>query len=287
MKKIIIIDDDNVIRQFYFRMLSEMFPDSDIVCVETNKEVFEEVEVKMPHVIITDYMRPGGTGSELVYELRKRFSSNQLPVIAITGSIVGNKDLELQLYRIGCNIVIRKPFRFESLYSKISQYLESAVNKFAVMIEMGYENSQLDYKGNIELESRFGRASLAKDIIAMANSGGGNIVIGVEEERPGKFIPKGLENRDADDLEKTKVWSKIRGYLDPEFEFNVIRTVYKERIFVVISIPEFKKGVVLAKKMNERASLFLGRIYIRTKGAESAEICDSRDLRKLLETKMT
>ena len=53
--------------------------------------------------------------------------------------------------------------------------------------------------------------------------------------------------------------------------------------FVFLQIPGAKDAPVLAKRNNPTASLYQGRIYIRTTAAESREITDFVELRQLLD----
>ena len=71
--------------------------------------------------------------------------------------------------------------------------------------------------------------------------------------------------------------------MDPSFHIVVRRVPDGEKTFVFLEVSAEKNLPILAKKKNESASLYKGRLYIRTNAAESAEITDSSELRSFLQ----
>lgn len=131
--------------------------------------------------------------------------------------------------------------------------------------------------------SQSGRASLAKDVIAMANSGGGTIVFGVAEPRPGEFVPRGLSTAVLDSLETSRLNRAINDYVDPPVSITARRVQEGDQVFVLLTVPAAKGSLVLVKKQNDEAGLYPGRIYARSMAAETAEVKSSSELRELLE----
>jgi predicted HTH transcriptional regulator len=152
-----------------------------------------------------------------------------------------------------------------------------------ILLKLGYERKDLDYKETVDLVEKSGRASLAKDIIAMSNAGGGTIVIGVEEPASGKFNLRGLSNGELNKLETTKICNSIQNYVDPMVNITVRRVEYDEKLFVFIEVPDVVDTIVLAKKQNKEAGLYLGRIYARNAAAESAEVLRSDAIREIID----
>ena len=83
----------------------------------------------------------------------------------------------------------------------------------------GYESKDLDYKGPFKWDEGDKKAccEIVKDILAMANTLGGYIVIGVEETGKGfNFI--GLTNEQADSFETSRINRFLQNYTDPPIE---------------------------------------------------------------------
>ena len=93
--------------------------------------------------------------------------------------------------------------------------------KIEQLLDTGYESDSLDFKETFDGSPNSWK-KIAKDIFAMANSGGGYIVIGVKEAR-GEFVPAGL---DLDFNIDSSVWStKLNNWSTSQIEL-----VYKEHI---------------------------------------------------------
>jgi len=137
-------------------------------------------------------------------------------------------------------------------------------------VHLGVETKDLDYKESVGLDCRDGRTALAKDVIAMANSGGGRIIVGVPEDDLAAFEPSRLNRA-------------LRDYLDPPVSVGVKQVRDGGRVFAILEVPPGAEMVILAGKENDRAGLRRGRVYVRTSSVESAEVRDSSELRALLE----
>jgi CheY-like chemotaxis protein len=126
-------------------------------------------------------------------------------------------------------------------------------------------------------------ALLAKDVIAMANSGGGRIIVGIRESAPGVFTPLGILEDDLAAFEPSRLNRALRDYLDPPLSVGVKQVRDGGRVFAILEISAGGEMVILAGKENDRAGLRRGRVYVRTSSVESAEVRDSSELRALLE----
>jgi predicted HTH transcriptional regulator len=156
-----------------------------------------------------------------------------------------------------------------------------------MQIELGCESQTLDYKAELFLTTRDERAAIAKDIIAMSNSGGGRIIAGVAEIRPGIFEPRGLSEERAAALEVSRLNRAVAPYIDPSLAISSRRVEHKGMTFVCLDIPDSSGELVMAARQNAAAGLLPGRIYIRTTAAESAEVQSSLEARNLIERLIT
>jgi DNA-binding response OmpR family regulator len=76
-------------------------------------------------LIVTDIMMPGLSGLEVISELRAH--DMDVPVLAATGH--GNKDMVVELMRLGCQDYLDKPFKPETLLEKVERVLDSVENR--------------------------------------------------------------------------------------------------------------------------------------------------------------
>jgi CheY-like chemotaxis protein len=219
---------------------------------------------------------------EFPKEARLRSAVGYIPLIAVTARRLKWSD-KLGLYKAGFNDILLKPFEIESFLNKIVEFSFVHENNPKALVYLGIERENHDYKETVDLVTKDGRASLSKDVIAMANWGGGNIVVGVAERSPGKFTPVGVPKKVVESFEVSRFNRALRDFLDPPIAVvpRILRD--KSRVYIVLRVPAAAGTLVFAKKENERAHLFRGRIYSRTSAAESAEVQSAAELRELLQ----
>src|SRR5205807_4719918 len=83
-------------------------------------------------------------------------------------------------------------------------------------IEAAGESAHIEAKGPMEWDGGEAAAALTKDIIALANSrDGGVIVVGKLESQPGNFVLTGLSEPQATSFETTKVATWVNNHSSP------------------------------------------------------------------------
>jgi hypothetical protein len=174
------------------------------------------------------------------------------------------------------------PLSFDDLNKKAAALLLLKTDPDVAMAYTGIETQGFDYKEAIDLEAKEGVASLAKDVIAMANWGGGLIIVGFKEIRPGDFTPVGVAAEALPLYEATRLNKALGEYLDPHISVIARRISDSRFTFVCLSIPGSTRGLILAKKENASAGLYKGRIYSRTARIESGQLESSDDIRRLI-----
>jgi CheY-like chemotaxis protein len=276
--RFLVVDDSAVIAHHVAALLSKSYPTAEVETASTNSEAYKTLRQFSPDLIVTDWNRPGGTGREFIAALRQDPHTASTPIIVATGNIMDPGEV----YGVGANALLLKPFAPRDLLEHTNRLLRLPRNPDVILIHLGYETRELDYKEDLDLGSKYGRASLAKDVIAMANWGGGNIVVGVAEPSPGEFDAVGISNEHLAQYEVTRLNRAIIDYLDPPVPVVVRRISSEGKVFAVLQIPPAHGTLILAARKDERAGLFLGRIYTRTTAAESAEVRHSSELRELL-----
>jgi len=286
------VDDDPVLLELYSILFSRAYKNSIINVATENVEAFNLALTYRPDLILSDISRPYADGYQFLDMLRANSQTRHIPVFSVTGTVSPGYDKklikkaeaeELRQYRAGFNRVIAKPFELDRLLEAADLFvIRKEVRADYALLNIGTETPTLDYKQSVDLSTRDGRACLAKDVIAMANVGGGTIIIGVAERIKGQFEQVGLTTSILESLEVTLVNKSLHPFIDPSIHIGVRRVTDSGKTFVFLQIPGAKDAPVLAKRNNPTAALYQGRIYIRTNAAESAEITDYIELRQLL-----
>lgn len=153
------------------------------------------------------------------------------------------------------------------------------------IIFRGVESDELDYKAaqNWHELSRAGRAKFVRHCIAMANTKGGYVVVGVGEDangQPARYT--GLTEEQSSSFDPTDVGNFINRFADPAVDFTIERPVVDGRRYAVFVIRRFRNipHVCTSSCENE---LQLGTFYIRTPDASSRPAYRSSEIHALLQ----
>lgn len=145
------------------------------------------------------------------------------------------------------------------------------------------EGKDLEYKGPIKWnrENKKECCELVKDMIAIANSGGGWLIIGIRETDNG-FEECGLSLDQVSSFESTRVNSFLNIYADPPINTRVHKPKVRGNQYVVVEIPGFSETPHLCQKDFPEV-LTSPTLYVRTDNNESAPIRNSSDFRAIIE----
>ena len=94
------------------------------------------------------------------------------------------------------------------------------------LVKRGVESEVLDYKSamNWNLMSRPARAKIIRHCLAMANTKGGSVVIGVGEDQSGHPSDyQGLSDEEVHSFDPSTVGAFINRYVDPPIDFTIER----------------------------------------------------------------
>jgi len=232
-------------------------------------------------LLIIDLGGEDAPGTKLIREVRANLRLRLVPVIALTTSCF-DETKPSAAYDAGANVVMQIPVSIDELSAQSGKLLKLAIDPDLALVYAGLETPGFDYKERLELETKEGCACLAKDIIAMANWGGGTIVVGFRESEPGQFTPIGVDVAKLPLFEPTRLNKAISEFLDPSVSVSVRRVADGKHIFAVLNIPGITDTIIFAKKENPHASLYKGRIYSRTSRMESAELQSADEVRRLI-----
>ena len=110
------------------------------------------------------------------------------------------------------------------------------------IIKRGVESDELDYKAaqNWNKLPRSGRAKFARHCMAMANTKGGYVVVGVGEDAAGKpSLFTGLTEEESQSFDPTEIGNFVNRFSDPQIEFTLERPVVDGKQYVVFAIKRF------------------------------------------------
>lgn len=146
----------------------------------------------------------------------------------------------------------------------------------------GYESKDFDYKGPMDWDAsdKKARCELVKDILAMANTYGGYIVIGVAEVSAGWSF-EGLSEEQAKTFDSTKINGFVQNYSDPPINCVVYKLKHQAKNYVIIEVPQFPDTPHICQK-DYPGTLADRVLYVRTDNNESAPLRSSSDFRILI-----
>ena len=156
------------------------------------------------------------------------------------------------------------------------------------IIKRGVESDELDYKAaqNWNKLSRAGRAKFARHCMAMANTKGGYVVVGVGEDAAGRpSLFTGLTEEESQSFDPTEIGNFINRFSDPQIEFTLERPVVDGKQYVVFAIRRFTQLPHVCTGGCEH-ELQQGVFYIRTADASSRPAYRASEVHALIQRAM-
>ena len=139
------------------------------------------------------------------------------------------------------------------------------------IVYRGVESEELDYKAAINWKklNRVGKSKFVRHCLALANTKGGYIVVGVGEDSAGQpSLFTGLTVEQTKSFDPTIIGNFVNRYADPEIDLTIERPVVEGKRYAIFVIRPFSNiPHVCAYGMNEE--LQQGVFYIRTADAAS------------------
>jgi DNA-binding response OmpR family regulator len=121
MARILVIDDDNQIREMIRQMLTR--EGYEVVEAANGKQGAKVFREKPTDLVITDLIMPEKEGIETIVELRRDHPS--LKIIAISGGGRTPPEIYLEDARLlGAHITLRKPFERQELLEAVRKLLK-------------------------------------------------------------------------------------------------------------------------------------------------------------------
>ena len=147
------------------------------------------------------------------------------------------------------------------------------------------ESKNLDFKSGFDIDSREGWCEIIKDIVAFANSGGGALVLGANDDGS----PANVDVSPYLGIDPADLTNKVGSYTGYEFsEFEIIEVERGGRQMALLAVFGVETPMVFVRNgshmgqgANRRPSFAKGAVYFRH-GAKS-EPGTSNDLRRWLD----
>jgi putative two-component system response regulator len=117
-KTVLIVDDDRMNLKFAEHMLSSTY---NVVMANSYKEALDYLSREQPALALLDVHMPEMNGFELLAEIRKINSCNDLPVVFLTAD--SDRETEVRVFREGGLDYIQKPLVPEVVLERIKRIL--------------------------------------------------------------------------------------------------------------------------------------------------------------------
>ena len=118
-RKILIIEDDNDIRQFLKEEIGAYF---EVEVAADGTSGFEKARSYDADLIICDVLMPGMTGFEVTKKLKSDFDTSHIPIILLTA--LNSPEKYLEGIESGADAYIPKPFSIKLLLARVFQLIE-------------------------------------------------------------------------------------------------------------------------------------------------------------------
>jgi hypothetical protein len=148
------------------------------------------------------------------------------------------------------------------------------------------ETLDVEVKEWLDLTDNDHRAMIAKEIIALANHGGGFLVIGFEEKSDGTFQPSAGRPVNLDAWSQDGIQSIVAKYTDPGIQCRVLHRVSaaSREKHPIIAVPGGHRVPIRAKAgAPDGKKLVAHRVYVRRPGPASEEPKTAEEWDRFLE----
>jgi hypothetical protein len=154
------------------------------------------------------------------------------------------------------------------------------------------EAPDIEVKEWLDLSSNEHRAALAKEIIALANQGGGFVLIGFAEDDEGQFQPAADRPPSLSAWAQDSVQEIVAKYVEPPFQCRVEHVAHPvtKLVYPIINVPgghrvpiKAKSGSPDKKGAPDNKKLVANRVYVRRHGPASEEPQTPAEWDELLE----
>ena len=152
----------------------------------------------------------------------------------------------------------------------------------------GVESDELDYKAaqSWTALTRGGRGKIIRHLIALANTKGGFLVIGVGEDAAGKpALYTGVSDEQCASFDPSTVGTFVNRCVEPPIDFTIERPLIDGKRFVIFIIKPFSQLPHVCCNSVD-TELTMGVFYIRTPEASSRPAARAIEMQQLIQRAM-
>jgi Putative DNA-binding domain len=161
---------------------------------------------------------------------------------------------------------------------------EPLVAQLEALVVSPREDLGVEIKSWLNLADKDDCATLAKSIIALANHGGGFIVLGMRETEIGKFEEAPGRPITLGGYKQDVIAGVAASYAEPGIQVGVYQIDGGAGVFPVVQVPGGHKTPIQAKRGSpDQKTLLVGRVYIRRPKPESSEPQNAAEWRELID----
>jgi CheY-like chemotaxis protein len=117
-RRILIVDDDPVVRRILLELLNNRYT---VVSASTGVQLPDLLQKHLPDLVILDVMLPWINGFELCRIIKGQPQGQELPVLFLTGC--KEKEDKLMGKEVGASGYLTKPFHAKDLYREVERLL--------------------------------------------------------------------------------------------------------------------------------------------------------------------
>ncbi|MCP4915132.1 MAG: response regulator [Oligoflexia bacterium] len=119
--KILIVDDEPIIRETFKEFIQNEYPDADIECAGDGLEAFSKVHNTKYDLIISDYKMPLLNGKDFIENTRLMETKNKETKVIFCSAYI--PEFKTQLDSEDGMLFIAKPVDFKSLVRNVKMFL--------------------------------------------------------------------------------------------------------------------------------------------------------------------
>ena len=122
MSKILIVEDDDMIRERLYKALT--FEGYDLTAAENGAVALRAIEESIPDLIIADVLMPDVGGFDFVSVVRARAETRTVPIIIVTA--LSERLSQREFMELGVDDYLTKPFHIEELLRAVKTQMKKA-----------------------------------------------------------------------------------------------------------------------------------------------------------------
>ncbi|WP_027084448.1 response regulator [Cohnella panacarvi] len=121
--RVLVVDDQELNRLVAQQLLEQH--GFDVLLASSGESAIHAIAEQLPHAVLMDLHMPDMDGIETTFRLRKLYSPEQLPIIALTADVTDEQ--HQKCLTSGMNDIVTKPINPPALISALSRYLQKGV----------------------------------------------------------------------------------------------------------------------------------------------------------------